>query len=101
MSVIVQFAMFPTDQGISVSAYVARIVAMIRRGGYSHQLTPMATIVETSSLADALDVIAKAYQLLEPDSERVYLSANFDIRKGPMGRLEQKVKSVESKIGQH
>lgn len=100
MSVIVQFAMFPTDKGMSVSAYVGRIVAMIRHEGYSHQLTPMATIVETKSLREALAIIDKAYHLLEPDCERVYLSANFDIRKGSMGRMAQKVKSVEEKIGQ-
>ncbi|HAQ64289.1 MAG TPA: hypothetical protein DCR43_00285 [Bacteroidales bacterium] len=98
MSVIVQFAMFPTDKGASVSLYVSRILGMIRREGFIHQLTPMATIVETETLGEALEMINKAYRLLEPDCGRVYLSANFDIKKSPMGRMEQKVKSVEEKI---
>lgn len=98
MSVIVQFAMFPTDKGVSVSPYVSRIIEMIRSEELNHQLTPMATIVETETLDEALEVIKKAYRLLEPDCSRVYLSANFDIKAGQMGRMEQKVKSVEDKI---
>lgn len=98
MSVIIQFAMFPTDQGSSVSRFVSRILSMLKNDGYHHQLTPMATIVETATLDEALAVISKAYALLEPDSERVYVSANIDIRKGPPGRMEQKVASVQEKI---
>ena len=45
MSVIMNFAMFPTDKGISVSPYVAKIVECIRTKGFIAQLTSMGTIV--------------------------------------------------------
>jgi len=99
MSVLLEFAMFPTDKGDSVSEYVSKIILMINDKGYSYKLTAMGTIVETETLAEALQVIQESYNVLEPYSDRVYSSVNFDIRKGKTNRLEQKIISIESKIG--
>ncbi len=99
MSVLLEFAMFPTDKGDSVSEYVSKIILMIKNKEYSYKLTAMGTIVETETLAEALQVIQESYNVLEPYSDRVYSSVNFDIRKGKSNRLEQKIKSIESKIG--
>ncbi|MEW5845589.1 MAG: thiamine-binding protein [Bacteroidota bacterium] len=98
MSVLMNFAMFPTDKGASVSPYVAKIIAMISELGYEYRLTAMGTIVETPTLQQALDVVDSAYKLLEPDCERVYVSINLDIRKGDLGRIDSKIKSVTDKL---
>jgi len=99
MSVLLEFSMFPTDKGESVSAYVSRIISMIRESGLNYQLTPMGTVVEAQELPEILDLVQKAYKVLEPDCQRVYSSLKLDIRKGPLGRLDGKVRSVEEKIG--
>ncbi len=99
MSVIVEFSMFPTDKGDSVSSYVARIVKMLQESGISYQLTPMGSIFEVNEMPDALAVIAKAYRQLELDCGRVFATAKFDIRKGKSNRMEKKIKAVEEKIG--
>ncbi|MEI6852648.1 MAG: MTH1187 family thiamine-binding protein, partial [Bacteroidota bacterium] len=99
MSVIVEFSMFPTDKGDSVSSYVARIVKMLQESGISYQLTPMGSIFEVNEMPDALAVIAKAYRQLELDCGRVFATAKFDIRKGKSNRMERKIKAVEEKIG--
>jgi len=99
MSVLLEFAMFPTDKGASVSEFVSHIILMIKNKGYHYKLTAMGTIVETETLTEALQVIQDSYNVLEPYSDRVYSSVKFDIRKGKTNRLEQKVKSIESKIG--
>ncbi len=98
MSVIMNFAMFPTDKGISVSPYVAKVVECVRTKGFTAQLTAMGTIVETNTLDEALGLIGDAYSVLESDCERVYISVNFDVKKGPVGRIDNKVKSVEDKL---
>jgi len=100
MSVLLEFAMFPTDKGVSVSPFVSRIIRVIRDSGFTYQLTPMGTIIETSTLRESLDLIEKAYNELEPDCERVYSTLKFDIRKGELGRMEQKVNAVKSHIGE-
>lgn len=100
MSVLFEFAMFPTDKGESASPYVSRIIKMIRESGASYKLTPMGTIVETETMTEALDIISKAYSELEPDCKRIYSTVKFDIRKGPKVRMEQKIRSIENKIGE-
>jgi len=99
MSVLMQFAMFPTDKGESASPYVSRIIGMVRESGLTYQLSAMGTIIETETLAEAQAIVASAYNLLAADCSRVYCTVTFDIREGKSGRMQQKVASVESKIG--
>lgn len=99
MSVILEFAMFPTDKGESVSEHVSKIIKMIAESGVTYQLTPMGTIIETETMQEALAIVQKAYDVLEEDCNRIYSSLKFDIRKGEPGRMTQKVEAIESKIG--
>ena len=99
MSVLLEFAMFPTDKGTSVSKDVSEIIAMIRDSGVSYKLTPMGTIIETENLPEALEIVQKSYDLLEDNSARVYSTLTMDIQKGKNNRLESKVQSIENKIG--
>ena len=87
------------DKGESVSAQVAKIIAMIDGSGIDYQLTPMGTIIETEDLEAALRMISDAYHQIEPDCTRVYAAVKLDIRKGKTGRLRQKIESIEQKIG--
>ncbi len=99
MSVLLEFSMFPTDKGESVSPYVSRIIKMIKETGLNYRLTPMGTVVEADSMPEILRVIEQAYDLLEPDCNRIYSSMKLDIRKGKGNRLEGKIRSVEDRIG--
>ncbi|WP_456484710.1 MTH1187 family thiamine-binding protein [Desulfurobacterium sp.] len=99
MSVLVEFAMFPTDKGESVSKYVSRIIKMIDESGVEYKLTPMGTVFETDTIEEALEIIKKAYKELEPDCNRIYSTIKFDIRKGRKNRMKQKIESVEKRIG--
>ncbi len=101
MSVLLEFSMFPTDRGESVSTEVSRIIRMIRESGISYRLTAMGTIIETGDIREALDLVEQAYRLLEAQGcKRIYSSLKFDIRIGKDNRLEQKIRSVREKIGE-
>lgn len=100
MSVLVEFAMFPTDKGASVSEYVSRIVRLLQNEPLNYQLTPMGSIFETQTIEDALAVISKAYAMLEPDCNRVYSTVKFDIRKGRVDAMAQKMASIRSRLGE-
>lgn len=101
MSVILQFAIFPTDKGSSVSEYVSKAIDAVRACGFTYQLTPMSTIVETETLEEALDVVAKANKAITPFTDRVYITMNIDIRNNQAtGRMQQKLKSIQDKIGE-
>ncbi|MEA2105284.1 MAG: MTH1187 family thiamine-binding protein [Bacteroidota bacterium] len=99
MSVLLEFTMFPTDKGDSVSQYVGEVIQMIKESGVRYKLTAMGTIIETETIDEALAIVNKSYKVLEPYSNRVYSSVKLDIRKGKSNRLEEKIKSIESKIG--
>jgi len=60
----------------------------------------MGTLIETSTIAEALEIVQQAYETLESAGcNRVYSSLKFDIRKGKEQRLKQKIQSIEKKIG--
>lgn len=99
MSVLLEFAMFPTDKGESVSDYVSRILKVVDEAGFPFTLTAMGTIVEAEELDDALKIVKRAYEQIEGDCQRVYSTIKLDIRKGKGCRLKQKVESVEKKVG--
>jgi len=100
MSVLLEFAMFPTDKsGDSASEAVSKVIDMINNTGVSYKLTAMGTIIETETLEEALDIVNRSYKVLEPFSNRVYSSIKLDIRKSKSNRLIQKIQSIESKIG--
>jgi len=99
MSVLIEFAMFPTDKGESVSSYVSGIIKMIDESGFNFQLTSMGTIIETETLDEALEIIRKAHSILDSNCNRIYSSIKLDIRKDKTGRLTQKIESIEKKLG--
>ena len=100
MSVLMNFAMFPTDKGTSVSKYVSEVIKMIKESGISYKLSAMSTIIETETMEESLEIIQKAYEILK-NSDRIYSTITFDIQHNkPFGRIEGKIKSIESIIGE-
>ncbi|MBK3517943.1 MTH1187 family thiamine-binding protein [Carboxylicivirga marina] len=99
MSVLLNFAMFPTDKGDSVSQYVSQIIKHIKESGVSYKLNPMGTTVETDTMEEALKIVQESYDILEPVSNRVYCSINIDAQKNKGERISSKIASIEAKIG--
>jgi uncharacterized protein (TIGR00106 family) len=99
MSVLLNFAMFPTDKGAGVSEYVGKVISFVRQSGVSYRLNPMGTIIETETMDEALALVNDAYKILEPHADRIYTTVTIDARKGSVGRMDTKIEAVESKIG--
>ena len=97
MSVIVELSIFPTDKGMSVSAYVARIIKIIESSGLPYALNPMGTCIEGDWPA-VLDVVDQCFRALQKDCDRVYLTMKADYRKNRTSGMNSKVASVESKL---
>lgn len=94
MSVLIQFAMFPTDKGESVSPYVGRIWDVIRAAGFRYEPNAMSTAVETDTVEQALKVVADCYNALKPDCNRVYTTFTMDVRQDHENCMENKVRSA-------
>ena len=101
MSVLLDLSIFPLDQGVSVSRFVAPVVAMIRDSGHDYRLSAMRTIVETGTLEESLELIERAQGIMDAlGCERMYVTARFDIRRGPLGRVSGRITSVRQQIGE-
>lgn len=93
--VLVEFAMFPTDKGESVSKYVSQVIDHIDKSGLNYRLTPMGTILE-GNWDDVFRVISECFKILEPQSNRIYSVIKVDYRKGEESRMKTKVEKVQS-----
>ena len=100
MSVIMNFAIFPTDKGAHIGEYVSKVIEYIKESGVTYQFTPMGTIVEADTVPEVLKVIEKSYEILDPISDRVYCVMNMDCHKHKTDLLHAKTKSIEGRIGE-
>jgi uncharacterized protein (TIGR00106 family) len=101
MNAMVELSLFPVDQGVSLSPYVARSVAIIRQSGLPCRLGPMGTCIE-GPFEEVMAVVNRCVADLSRDCQRVYLTIKADLRReaadSPGGRLEAKVASVEARL---
>lgn len=97
MSVVIQFSIFPIDKGASLSPYVARAARIIRDSGSRYEIGPMGTCIE-GEWDEVIGVVTRCLEDLNEDCDRVHMTIAADCRKGESGRIEKKVRSLESKI---
>lgn len=97
MSVLVDLSIFPLDKGDSLSAHVAKALKIIRDSGLPYEMGPMGTSVE-GEWDEVMGVVNNCFQALRKDCDRVYVALKIDYRKGPSGRIESKVRSVQEKL---
>jgi uncharacterized protein YqgV (UPF0045/DUF77 family) len=65
MSVLMDFAIFPTDKGVHVSKEVSEVIRQIKKSGYPHQITAMGTLIETPTVNEALKIVEQAPAVLQ------------------------------------
>lgn len=93
--VLAEFAMFPTDKGESVSAYVSQIIDVIDRSGITYKLTPMGTVLE-GTWDEVFAVISSCFKLLETQSNRISTSIKVDYRHGDVSRMNSKIDKIKN-----
>lgn len=99
MSAIMNFAIFPIDKGAHIGEYVSKVVEYIKDSGLTYQFSPMGTIIEAPTVPELLKVVEKAYEIMDPISDRVYCVMNMDYNKNKTDLIEKKRSSVENRIG--
>lgn len=97
-TILLEFSMSPLTKGESVSQYVSRSLDIIDRSGIPYRLNPMGTVVE-GSWDDVMGVVKACWEKMREDCDRISTIVKIDYRKGKTGRLQSKIKSVETKLG--
>jgi len=95
--VIAEFSIHPIGKGTSVSRYVRKALAELRKaGGLRLQVTPMATVIEAENLSDILSAAEAAHEsLFRMGAKRVDFILRVDDRRDKERRMEDKVRAVE------
>jgi len=95
---LLEFSMYPTDKGESVSDYVQGNLEIIDDSGLPYKLGPMGTCLE-GEWDEVMAVVTRCFERMQADCGRVAVSLKVDYREGATGRLESKVATVKAKTG--
>ena len=88
---LAEFSVFPLGEGVSLSAYVGKILAIIDKSGLDYKLTSMGTIVE-GDFNKVMSLIAKCHKAVLKDCDRVITNIKIDDKKGAKGDISKKIK---------
>ena len=96
--VLLEFSLYPTDKGESVSDYVKRNLEIIDDSGLPYRLGPMGTTLE-GEYDEVMAVVKKCFDRMSEDCGRVACQIKIDYRQGRTGRLDAKVQTLKDKTG--
>jgi uncharacterized protein (TIGR00106 family) len=96
--VLLEFSLYPTDKGESVSDYVKRNLEIIDDSGLPYKLGPMGTCLE-GEYDEVMAVVKQCFDTMSADCGRVACQIKIDYRAGRSGRLDGKVRTLVEKTG--
>ena len=94
---LASFSVVPIGVGEELKTYVARLMPIIEESGLHFKLGAMQTTVEGEEPA-VMQVIMSCHRKMKEMAPRVLTSVTIDDRSGASGRLEGKVRDVESEL---
>ena len=98
--VLLEFSLYPTDKGASVSDYVKRNLEIIDDSGLPYKLGPMGTCLE-GEYDEVMAVVKQCFDRMSADCGRVACQIKIDYRAGHQDRLETKVQTLKDKTGRN
>src|SRR3990172_8222882 len=98
MSVLIEFSVVPIGKGSSVSPFVAKALKIVTESGVPYKANPMGTVLE-GEWDEVMGRVKKCHQEVMKVAERGGTTIKIDDRKGRESRLENKIESMEQKLG--
>ncbi len=95
---LVEFSIVPIGAGSSIGDHISSVLKIVDASGLPYKINPMGTVVE-GSWDDIMELIKKCHGTIIKDEDRVYTTISIDDRKRRTNRIDEKVKSVEKRIG--
>ena len=95
---LLEFSMYPTDKGVSVSQYVKGNLEIIDDSGLPYKLGPMGTCLE-GEYDEVMAVVRQCYERMSQDSDRIACQIKMDWRRDHKDRLEGKVETLKTQTG--
>lgn len=95
---LAEFSVVPIGSGESVSQYVAECMKIVEASGMDYRINPMGTVLEGDYDA-VMAVVKKCHHRVMELCPRVITTIKIDDRRNRKNMLEDKIRSVEEKLG--
>lgn len=95
---LAEFSVIPIGEGESLGAQISEVLAIVDASGLPYRLNPMGTVIE-GDWDQVMPLIRHCHDRLLRDGTRVVTSITIDDRPGKLGRIEEKIKSLERRLG--
>ncbi len=95
---LVEFSIVPVGVGSSIGDQLAEVLKIVDASGLPYKVNPMGTVIE-GQWDEVMKLIRKCHSTVMKRGERAITTISIDDRKGKPNRIEQKVKSIERRLG--
>jgi len=100
--IIAQLTVVPIGTGSqSLSDFVAGFETELKRMGFEPRLSAMSTVIEAETMDRILEAVKRLHDMIfENGAKRALTSVTIDERRDRKGSIDQKIKSVQSKMSE-
>ena len=95
---LIEFSIVPIGSGSSLGDRLAEVLRIVDESGLPYKVNPMGTVVE-GEWDELFGLVKKCHKAVMKKEERALTTISVDDRKGKPNRLEEKVKSIEKRLG--
>ena len=95
---LVELSIVPIGIGSSIGDQLAEVLKLVDASGLPYKINPMGTVVE-GEWDEVMKLVKKCHMTVMKTGERAITTISIDDRKGKPNRLDEKVKSIEKRIG--
>jgi uncharacterized protein (TIGR00106 family) len=95
---LAEFSIVPIGIGSSIGEQLSAVLNIVDKSGLPYRLNPMGTVIE-GEWEEIIGLIKKCRDELMKKEERVLISITIDDRKDKPNRIEEKVASIERRLG--
>lgn len=95
---LVEFSIVPVGTGSSIGDQLAGVLKLVDASGLPYKVNPMGTVIE-GEWDEVIKLIKQCHEAVMKTGERALTTISIDDRKGRPNRIDEKVKSIEKRIG--
>ncbi len=95
---LVEFSIIPIGIGSSIGDQLAEVLKIVDASGLPYKVNPMGTVIE-GEWDEIMKLIKRCHKTVMKKGQRAITSITIDDRKGKPNRIDEKVKSIEKRIG--
>ncbi|GAB4419151.1 MAG: MTH1187 family thiamine-binding protein [Thermodesulfovibrionales bacterium] len=95
---LAEFSIIPIGVGSSIGDQLAEVLKIVDASGLPYKINPMGTVIE-GEWDDVMRLIKECHSKVMMTGERTMTIISIDDRKNKPNRIEEKVISIEKRIG--